>query len=326
MRSQILQFLRAHTEEYMSGEEISRQLAVSRTAIWKHMQALRQEGYEIESHPRRGYRLLGIPQRLLPAEVKSGLTTKLLGQADILHFDVVTSTNTEAKKAANEGCPDGTLIIGEEQSNGRGRMARGWFSPLGQGIWFSVVLRPPFQPYDAPKCTLLAAVAVTRAIRAVTGVDCGIKWPNDILYQGRKLVGILTEMSAEMDAINYIVIGTGINVNISESDFPPELRAIGVSLATAAGRPVERLPLLQAVLTEMDSLYAQARQEGFTAILDEWRALSVTLGQAVTVLCGDESYAGTAVDIDADGALLVDTATGRERVLAGDVSIRPRQG
>lgn len=325
MRAKILQLLRV-CDGYLSGEDISRQLHVSRTAIWKHMQALKQEGYDIESHSRLGYRLRHAPDLLLPEEIRSRLTTAKLGQGLIYYFPELESTNNEAKKLAAAGCPEGTIILAEAQVSGRGRLARGWFSPFAKGIWLSIVLRPPFHPQEAPKCTMMAAVAVNKAIKRIAGVESGIKWPNDILFQGKKIVGILTEMSAEMDAINHVVLGMGINVNIEQQDFPEELAAIATSVAVAAGHPVFRLELLAAILEELEEVYRQAVEEGFADIFRQWRSHSVTLGQSVNVLGINNQFSGVAIDIDNDGALLVKTEQGIERVIAGDVSIRPQVG
>ncbi|SDF17333.1 biotin--[acetyl-CoA-carboxylase] ligase [Sporolituus thermophilus] len=322
MRTRILELLRQHAGHYVSGEEISKQLAVSRTAVWKHIQALKNAGYDIEAHSRLGYSLRQAPDLLLPAEIAARLKTTVFGK-EIRYFAEIGSTNNEAKRLAAEGCPEGLIVVAEAQNTGRGRLARGWFSPFGKGIWLSVVLRPSFHPLDAPKCTLMAAVALTKAIHKVTDAPCGIKWPNDILYEGKKLVGILTEMSAEMDAINYVVIGMGINVNIAPDEFPPELRDIATSVAAAAGRPVSRLALLAEVLAELETVYCLAVSQGFDPVLDEWRKLSITLGQQVNVLAPGETFTGIAVNIDNEGALLVDTGQGVRRVLAGDVSIRP---
>ena len=225
MRARILKLLRQQSQDYLSGEEISRQLAVSRTAVWKHIQELKNHGYEIEAHPRKGYRLKSRPDLLLPEEIRAGLATQLLGK-QIVHFYDTSSTNNEAKRLAADDAIEGTIVVSEAQTLGRGRLNRGWFSPPGGGVWVSVILRPPFPPQEAPKCTLMAAVATVEAIREASGLNCGIKWPNDILWQGRKLVGILTEMSAEMDAINFVVLGIGINVSLQESDFHEELRKL----------------------------------------------------------------------------------------------------
>ena len=325
MRTAVLELLKNNSGQYISGEDISRLLNVSRTAVWKHIRSLKQAGYEIEAHPRLGYALRQSTDRLLPEEIRSHLTSEILGR-EIHYFSELDSTNNEAKKLAAGGCPEGTIVVAETQNTGRGRLARGWFSPYGKGIWLSVVLRPPFNPMDAAKCTLMAAVAVNKAINVISGTGCGIKWPNDILCQGRKVVGILTEMSAEIDAINYVVIGMGINVNIDPQDFPGEIAATATSLAVAAGCQIPRLQLLTAVLAELEQVYNAVKTSGFKPVLAEWKKQSITLGQQVDVHGIDRSFTGLAVDIDADGALLVETAAGLERVLAGDVSIRPASG
>ncbi|MHC1760241.1 MAG: biotin--[acetyl-CoA-carboxylase] ligase [Negativicutes bacterium] len=324
-RSVILEMLRTRVGQFVSGEELGRQLGISRTAVSKQIQKLRQEGYEIESTVSQGHRLRRLPDLLRPEEVCPRLTTHILGR-ELYYFSKIGSTNDEAKKRAVASCPEGTLVITETQLGGRGRLSRGWFSPIGKGIWFSVVLRPPFPPQEAPKCTLMAAVAINRAIRELTGIPCGIKWPNDILCNGRKLVGILTEMSAEMDAINHIVIGMGINVNIEAAEIPTELKETATSVLMESGATVSRIDLFIKVLECLEELYLLVKNEGFAAVLSAWRQESITLGRMVNVIAPDKSFAGKAVDIDADGALLVETDQGMERVLAGDVSIRAVTG
>ena len=321
MRARILKLLRQQSQDYLSGEEISRQLAVSRTAVWKHIQELKNHGYEIEAHPRKGYRLKSRPDLLLPEEIRAGLATQLLGK-QIVHFYDTSSTNNEAKRLAADDAVEGTIVVSEAQTLGRGRLNRGWFSPPGGGVWVSVILRPPFPPQEAPKCTLMAAVATVEAIREASGLNCGIKWPNDILWQGRKLVGILTEMSAEMDAINFVVLGIGINVSLQERDFPEELRNIGASVSMGAEREVSRVEVLQKLLERLEYWYQVVKQEGFEPVLEAWRRESVTLGQPVRVLAGEETYDGVAEELAEDGSLLVRTEKGLRRVLAGDVSLR----
>ncbi len=323
MRQRILQLLRQHRGEPLSGEEISRQLNISRTAVWKHVQILKTEGYAIRSLPKKGYLLLDVPDKLYPQEIAAHLKTKWLGRK-IYYEEKVDSSNNVAKRLANEGCPDGLVVVAEEQGAGKGRLRRGWLSPYGKGIWFSVVLKPPFLPQEAAKCTLLAAVAVAKAVNSVKGVDAKIKWPNDILLKGRKLVGILTEMNAEFGHINYVVIGIGINTTVQPEDYPEELRPLAVSLHEAAQEPFTRAELLAKILGNMEELYETATWEGFAPILDEWRKYSCTLGQQVKVIAPDSTYFGTALDIDAEGLLLVRKADGQvEKVVAGDVSIRP---
>ena len=321
MRARILKLLRQQSQDYLSGEEISRQLAVSRTAVWKHIRELKNHGYEIEAHPRKGYRLKSRPDLLLPEEIRAGLSTQLLG-SQIVHFYDTSSTNNEAKRLAADDAVEGTIVVSEAQTLGRGRLNRGWFSPPGGGVWVSVILRPPFPPQEAPKCTLMAAVATVEAIREASGLTCGIKWPNDILWQGRKLVGILTEMSAEMDAINFVVLGIGINVSLQESDFPEELRNIGASVSMGAEREVSRVEVLQKLLERLEYWYDVVKKEGFEPVLKAWRRESITLGQPVRVLAGEETYDGVAEELAEDGSLLVRTENGLRRVLAGDVSLR----
>lgn len=323
MRSQILNLLKQAGDNFLSGEYLAETLNVSRTAIWKHIKALRDSGYDIESVPRNGYRLLHSPDLLSAEEMKNSLSTKILG-SDIKYFTTTDSTNNQAKKLALDGAVDGTIVISEEQNGGRGRLSRSFFCPKYKGVWFSVILRPDFLPQEAPKCTLLAAVAVTKAIYDVTGVKVGIKWPNDILYNGKKLVGILTEMSAEMERINYIVLGIGIDVNISVEETPEDIRDIMTSLSQITGKKVSRLELLNKLLYHLEQLYIMAQKQSFAPILDEWRKYSITLNQEIKVISGNDVTYGEAVDIDDDGALLVKINGQIKRVLAGDVSIRPR--
>ena len=326
MRTEILDILRRAGEQYISGEEMASRLGVSRTAIWKHIRELREDGYEIVSHSRSGYSLRETPDRLLPNEIRHGLKTRCIGR-DIHFKEILDSTNTWAKQLAADGALDGTIVVTEQQTGGKGRLERKFFSPAGKGIWFSVIFRPPFMPQEAPKCTLMAAVAVAMAMEKF-GLAAGIKWPNDILFENRKMVGILTEMSAEMDRINYVVIGTGINVNILPEDFPEDIRDKATSLQVANhGEKIPRVKFFQVLLEAMDKLYDEVLAKGFEPVMDAWRRYSVTLGQEVRVIGvrDGEEYVGTAVDIDEDGALLVDAEDGRHRVLAGDVSIRPRK-
>lgn len=322
MRTRILEVLRHKAPEAVSGEEISNSLGVSRTAIWKHIQVLKNNGYVIDSLPKRGYILRSSPDSIRPDELMTRLKTKWLGH-EIHYEDSVISTNEMAKKIANAGCADGLLCIAEEQVGGKGRLSRGWFSPYAQGIWFSVVLKPPFLPQEAAKCTLLAAVAVVKGVNEYTGVEAGIKWPNDILFGGKKMVGILTEMNAEFGHINYVVIGTGINVNIKTEDLSDELKDIVASLSQVADKEINRAELLALILKHLEDLYEQVLKDGFAPILAEWRKWSVTLGKEVKVLAPDETYEGKAVDIDEEGLLVVERKDGRRvKVIAGDVSIR----
>lgn len=321
MRNEILDYFRKADGNFVSGQQISKDLHVSRTAIWKHINVLKERGYIFESSTRKGYRLIYAPNLLTPLEIDSALHTETFGR-HVVYLESTQSTNEEAKKIAREGAEEGTIVVAEEQITGHGRLARGFYSPFAKGIWFSLILRPKFFPMEASKCTLLAAVGVCRGIRRMGLADAGIKWPNDILVHGKKLVGILTLMSASMEKIDYIIMGIGINTGIKKNEFPEDFRE-GATSFLNEGINVSRKDLLAAILGELEKEYSIAQDEGFDKVLDDWRALSVTLGQKVRVIFGDDSYTGKAVDIDRDGCLLVNTGSEVKRVIAGDVSIRP---
>ena len=321
MRNEILDYFRKADGNFVSGQQISKDLHVSRTAIWKDINVLKERGYIFESSTRKGYRLIYAPNLLTPLEIDSALHTETFGR-HVVYLESTQSTNEEAKKIAREGAEEGTIVVAEEQITGHGRLARGFYSPFAKGIWFSLILRPKFFPMEASKCTLLAAVGVCRGIRRMGLADAGIKWPNDILVHGKKLVGILTLMSASMEKIDYIIMGIGINTGIKKNEFPEDFRE-GATSFLNEGINVSRKDLLAAILGELEKEYSIAQDEGFDKVLDDWRALSVTLGQEVRVIFGDDSYTGKAVDIDRDGCLLVNTGSEVKRVIAGDVSIRP---
>lgn len=318
MRDELLEILAAQ-EGYVSGEQLSHRLGISRTAVWKQIQNLRQQGYEIEAEPRRGYRLKGRPDRLLPQEITRQLTTSRLGKR-IIYFEEIDSTNEVAKRLAREGAEEGTLVVAEAQTKGKGRLGRQWLSPPGEGIYFTLILRPPFPPQRAPQMTLIAAVAVARALSETTGLEVKIKWPNDILVNGRKVAGILTEMVADMDRIHCLVVGIGININQEKVAFPPEVAEIATSLKVELGRSLLRLPILIKCLSELERVYDIWQKEGFRPLLAEWKALSHTLGQWVKVNMMDEIVEGKAVEIEEDGSLIIQQKDGSfYRVIAGDV-------
>lgn len=321
MRNEILEYFRKANGKFVSGEQISQDLHVSRTAIWKQINVLKSRGYIFESSTRKGYRLIYAPDLLTPLEISSVLHTDTFGR-HVVYMESTPSTNEEAKRIAREGAEEGTVVVAEEQTTGHGRLTRGFYSPFAKGIWFTLILRPKFFPMEASKCTLLAAVGVCRGIRRMGLPECGIKWPNDILYHGKKLVGILTEMSASMEKIDYIVIGIGINTGAKRDEFPEAFRDTATSFVNE-GVDVSRKELLAAVLSELEKEYKIAQTEGFDKVLKDWEELSVTIGQNVRVIFGDESFTGKAIGIDKDGCLLVDSEGTVKRVIAGDVSIRP---
>ena len=324
MKDEVLEFLRENAGGFVSGQDMSEACQVSRTAIWKHIKALRQKGYKIESYTKLGYRLLEEPDLVSPLSMRKALTTDVFGK-NYIYLDSTTSTNTEARKRALKDVEEGTVVVAEEQVGGRGRLGRGWYSPFGKGLWFSLILRPDFLPMEAPKCTLMAAVAVTNALRKMVIEGAAIKWPNDILVNGKKMVGILTEMSGTMEEIEYIILGIGINITMAANEWPEDLASIGTS-ALMEGVEIPRIEAFNMVLHELEEQYFEVLSNGFDETLEEWRQLSCTLGQEVTVHPGQgPSYEGLAQDIDQDGNLLIrrqDTGA-VERLIAGAVSIRP---
>ncbi|MBS3886233.1 MAG: biotin--[acetyl-CoA-carboxylase] ligase [Firmicutes bacterium] len=320
MKETVLAGLKVHFGRYVSGGQLSNQLQVSRTAVWKHIGGLREDGYEIESSPRLGYRLVSVPDLLLPLEIRDGLRTKILGK-QIHYRRTMDSTNRLARELAAAGAAEGTVILSEEQLAGRGRLGRSWVSPAG-GIWLSLILRPQLAPHKAQLITLLAAVAAVEATQKTTGLVPGIKWPNDLLLGGRKLAGILTEVSAEMERVNYLVLGIGLNANLSAEHFQGELADSATSLLLELGQSVCRVRWVQNFLTLFEQAYLATEEQGFASVLACWRRYSVTLGQDVIVSLGSRSVHGTALDIDEQGALLVKTVSGLETFLSGEVSLK----
>lgn len=322
MKQAVLQLLIKNKGKYISGEELSNLLSVSRTAIWKHINSLKEEGYHITSFAGKGYCLVERPDLLSLTEIKTGLQTEILGH-NLLCFSSIDSTNEAAKREAVTGASEGTVVIADQQEQGKGRLDRQWVSPPGVGLWFSIILRPDLQPAQAAQLTFVSAIAICKALRKVTGLPFSIKWPNDILIENKKVCGILTELSAEIDRINYIVAGIGINVNQQKEDFFPEIRSTAISLLLAAGRTFNRAEILRSVLLEYEYQYRNYLHNGFMPILDIWRTLNSTLGKEVLVSTREGSFIGVAEDINEDGCLIVKKDSGgREVLIAGDVSLR----
>ncbi|MFC1709046.1 biotin--[acetyl-CoA-carboxylase] ligase [Candidatus Omnitrophota bacterium] len=314
MNEKILDLLRDRTT-YVSGEEISKHLGISRSAIWKHIQELRQQGYEIVAVPHLGYELASIPDRLLPTEISYGLNTKIIGK-EIHYHEMITSTMDIAMDLGIKGCKEGVVVCAEGQYKGRGRLSRFWSSPKNRGVYLSIILRPEISPSESPKLTLISAVGVCQAIRSITKLDCFIKWPNDLILNNKKLGGILTEMSAEMDRVKFIIIGIGINVNTPHS----LLISKSTSLREQLGERVSRIELTKQILRDIEKEYILFQKQGFGPIIKKWKELSTTLGHRVKVQFRKEHLEGQAIDIDTDGALLVKRDTGFvERVTAGDI-------
>ena len=315
----ILQRLR-ESGGYVSGEELSALLHVTRAAVWKDIGLLRGEGYEIDSATNRGYRLVTCPDRYSPEEIGAGLETEMIGRR-VFCFDSVDSTNEEAKRQALQGAPSGSLFIAEQQTGGKGRLGRSWVSPPGTGMWFSVLLRPGVLPMHVAATTLLAGAAVCGAVREVSGCPAMIKWPNDVVSGTRKICGILTEMSAEMERVEFVVIGVGVNVNAAA--FPDVLREKATSIRIETGRPLRRVTLLQEILRRLEKLLKENAVALTPAFLESYKSACASLGRQVGFQHNGRQMTGTAVDISPEGELIVRIADGSlETVFSGEVSIQ----
>ena len=319
MKEKILKCLR-ETEDYVSGQELCRMLDVSRTAIWKVMNQLKDEGYVIDAVKNKGYKLIQTPDIVTAEEVDSLLETEWAGHP-VVYEEEQESTNQTAKMLAEQGASHGTLVVAERQVSGRGRRGRTWHSPKGSGIWMSILLRPQIHPMSASMLTLVAAMAVYDAISSrVEG--CAIKWPNDIILNGKKIVGILTEMSTEIDYINHVVIGVGINVNTET--FPEEIADKATSLRIEIGEVQKRAPIVAEIMSEFEKCYEEfEKQEDLSFIQEEYNKLLVNCGKDVCILGAKESYPAHALGINETGELIVRREDGsKETVYAGEVSVR----
>ncbi len=315
MRDEIVSLLKS-SQGYLSGEEISTKFNISRAAIWKHIEELRKEGYSIEGSSHLGYRIKNSPDKLFPWEVKKGLKTKIFGQK-IQHFETVESTMNIAFSSGLKGESEGFIVCAETQTAGKGRMGRKWVSPKGKGVYFSILLKPCLPINELPKLTLLAAVSVCEAINSIIApLKSNIKWPNDILVGKRKLAGILTELNAEMDRANFIVIGIGINVNSSLNMLP----AGSTSMKIEVKKEFSRILVLQEVLYRLEDWYIKVNKEGFDGLIKEWKTLNSTIGKTIAFSDNNKVFKAKAIDIDEFGRLVLKTNNGRIiKKISGDV-------
>jgi BirA family biotin operon repressor/biotin-[acetyl-CoA-carboxylase] ligase len=312
----ILAWLRASAAP-LSGEELARRLGCSRAAVWKHVAALRARGYAIAARHARGYVLAAVPDRLGPAELAPHLT----GAWRRIEWRAETdSTQRLARELARAGAAEGTCVIAEAQTAGRGRLGRTWHSPPGVNLYCSIVLRPPLPPGAVPQLALVAGVAVAAAVADAVALAPSIKWPNDVLVRGRKVAGVLTELEAEVERVRFVVVGIGVNLN--GTVFPPELADRATSLALEAGRPVDRAAFTGRLLAALEDRYARFLAGGFAALRAEWEACSALTGETVRVTGPEGEVWGCVLGVDDDGALRLRTAAGERRIVAGEVTLR----
>jgi BirA family transcriptional regulator, biotin operon repressor / biotin---[acetyl-CoA-carboxylase] ligase len=322
IEDEILRLLKEDPSDFVSGEEISRLLKLSRTAIWKRVRNLRTVGYVIEALPRMGYRLIQSPDLLLPSEIDPLLRTEWMGKK-VHYFNSVDSTNSTAYQLALDGAKEGEVVIGESQEKGRGRLGRQWVSPPFLNLYLSVVLRPKIPPHQASLITFMAAVAAAETIERHSGLIPTIKWPNDLLLREKKVAGLLNEIHSETDRIHFIILGIGVNLNMDAKEFPKDIRIQATSLKAEKGQPVSRRAFAALLLEELERWYEIFLKEGGTPVLKAWRDRAQIQGKEVRVTSFDEVRIGRAVDVDSDGALILETRGGeRKRIVAGDVEYK----
>ena len=324
-RETILSLFYNASNGFVSGAQISAELGISRTAVWKHIRSLRLSGFKIDAIPSRGYRLLQTPDILIPETIQADLNCHVIG-SQVRCFDVIDSTNSQACSMADLGAAEGLVVVADRQTAGKGRLGRLWVSPGSVNLYTSILLRPRILPMEAPKLTFLSAVAVCRAIALSTKLRATVKWPNDVLLGGKKVAGLLNEMSSETDQVNYVVLGIGVNLNMAANQFPDDLRSPATSLALTLGREVSRLDFARALIKEIDHLYQIFQEQGDEPILKAWTEQCDMIGQAIKVDCNQQQIEGIMQGLSEDGALLIRMPTGQvETVYAGDVDpVQPK--
>ncbi|WP_195570902.1 biotin--[acetyl-CoA-carboxylase] ligase [Paenibacillus sp. 1001270B_150601_E10] len=319
MSDRLLEWFKNHPNEYISGEQISREWNISRTAVWKQINRLRAKGYEFEAVPKLGYRLIQQPTRLDERTLLLKLKTAVFGR-QLKLLSKTESTQNEALAWAKAGASEGALVLAEEQTSGRGRRNRSWHSPPGKGIWMSLVLKPKIPLQFMPHLTLLTAVATCRAIKRVVPIEVGIKWPNDLLVDECKICGILLESFAEDERLLSVIAGIGISVNLDEQDYPEEIMTKATSLKIASGKEVDRASLVTEILYEWEQLYQLYEEQGFGPVRTLWEAQSITIGRTITVDTPYGEVSGVAQGLDDSGALVLLGSDGQYRkVFSGDV-------
>lgn len=303
-RGKLITLLNNHSKDFISGEKLSHMLNISRSAVWKHMNELKKDGYTIEGVPRLGYRIIDTPDKISENTITWGLETTWMGKT-ILHKDTTETTQKDAQTAAREGAPHGTVAIANAQTNGKGRMGHQWYSSKDKGVWMSILLRPKILPQQAPALTLLAATVIADVLAKHISEKVTIKWPNDILIGSKKVSGILTEMQAEQDQIQHVVMGIGLNVNQCPQDMPEDIKHIATSLRIETDHHWDINLLIQDILSTFEKSYMTFMDNGFTPIKQKWESYGYQMGKKIKIKTIQESYEATFSGIDEDGALLV---------------------
>ena len=330
IKTSILRMIR-QSSGYVSGQSLCEALGVSRTAVWKYVNQLKEEGYEFDAVSNKGYRIVKYPDIITREEIESMLPEGL-AVTNVVYYHETDSTNTRAKQAAEDGEKSGTLFITECQTGGRGRRGRTWESPAGSGIWMSLLLRPEIKPFDASMLTIVAAMGMKDAIEEIIGagagqggIHCKIKWPNDIVLGDRKICGMLTEMSAETDWINYVVIGIGVNVNTTE--FDDSIKDTASSILLQTGSSVKRSDVVVAFARHFSRYYEEFLKEcNLSGLADDDNKALINVGRDVKIVERDGSFVAKAVGIDETGSLIVEKDGDTKRIVAGEVSVRGLYG
>ena len=316
---QVLHALKENMGRYVSGISLASRLQLSRTSIWKHIRSLKTLGYHLESHPREGYKLVAVPDLLIAEEIVPYLTTSWLGRS-YYHYAQIGSTNDQALHLAAQGAAHGTVVVAEEQTQGRGRLQRLWVSPAGCGIYLSMILTTPLPVQEAPQPGMVVSLTLVKVLQEKYGLEAAIKWPNDVLIKGKKLAGILADMQSDQDTTRFMVIGIGINANYRERDFAEPFRYPATALALELGAPVSRQKVLLAFLHRFETEYDHFLKYGFGAMLPEYEQASTILGRQLKIQSGKEELSGTALGFTRQGALRLQESDGHERVIwVGDV-------
>ncbi len=311
LKALLLHYLQQQPALYVSGGRLSEVAGTSRTAVWKHIEELRQKGYQIEAIPKKGYILSSSPDALFPEEILANLFTRFCGK-NIQYFNSVSSTNQAAYELGLQEAPEGTLVLAEEQTSGKGRRGRIWHSSSGKGIWMSLLFYPRhLLPNQIASITAAAGVMTAESLEESTGCKISLKWPNDLLVDGKKFGGILTEIKSNQEAIDFLVLGIGLNIHHQPSDFPEDLRSRATSLAETAEKKLNRAAICRNLLHKIEEGYSQFLTERFEGFRERWKDLSDTLGKRVTVDIGNQRMSGWAKDLDLEGSLVLEDEKGK---------------